>query len=85
MTDTDKAAILAEIRDLAAIQEIGPTDVTLNDLKEGLGLSESRIRYQMDKLVKAGLYETFMGYDPRLQRQVRAWRKAPHSAVDCGG
>lgn len=75
MSETKEEAIKT-LRELLAFgAEVRDTDLSLDDLAEEYGVSKTTILRQMEALVKAGTYITFLTYHPDRRRQCRFWRE----------
>jgi DNA-binding Lrp family transcriptional regulator len=74
--------ILSEIDEWSGYQEMRPTDITVQDLKERWGVSGSTVASRMRRLVEAGLIQTFLVYDSARARLCRIYRKVEEPLYD---
>ena len=84
MTSEERAAILAEIDELAAVPERKPLDVSLQELVRRWDVTPRTVEARMQAHVDAGLYLSLKVYDPTVGRICRVFRKV-HRNVEGGG
>jgi hypothetical protein len=75
----DRAAILAELQEFAPDPDLRDGEITSQDIMETYGVSWNRaIRWAGD-MVDRGILECVGNrIDPRIKKQVKAWKRAEH-------
>jgi len=75
MIDTDRLEMLKEINEMLDIELKQPGDVTIQELGEYWGITDSSVKSRMAKLIEKKEYRTLTVYDPEAGRRRRVYRK----------
>ena len=70
-----KASVIAEIRTLIGKTEVGPNDITLDEIASGLSISNQAARDRMAPLIEDGIFGTALKFSSTLRRDVRVYWK----------
>ena len=76
MSEWDMDQLLDEITELSEVPILNLScEFTISDYKAKVPMSREGISHRLSKLVDKGVLATGIRFDPRRNRQVRAWWK----------